>query len=218
MLQVPVYDMNGSQTGSLEIDPHLLGDRVRPQLLKQAVVVTQANRRQATSATRSRGMVKGSTRKLFRQKGTGNARMGTIRTPIRKGGGVAFAKGKQNYSRSMPTKMRRAARNNAILVKVVSQDALIIDGLAFDQPKTSQMARLLNGVGASKGCVVALHAPDETVYKSGRNIPKTEVRLLRELNAYDILRRNKLVFTKPAFESLLADPVTMAPAADADSK
>lgn len=214
MLEIPVYDMNGSRTGSMEVDPHLLGDRVRPALLKQAMVVQQANRRQGTAATKSRGMVQGSTRKIYRQKGTGNARMGTIRTVIRRGGGVAFAKGKQNFSRRLPRKMRRLARNNAILAKMVSDKVLVVEGLSFDEPRTSRMAAFLEGVGADRGCVVAMHEPNETVYKSGRNIPKTEVRVLGELTAYDILRRDKLILARPALEALLADPLGICRAAE----
>ncbi|MFQ5489251.1 MAG: 50S ribosomal protein L4 [Phycisphaerae bacterium] len=211
MLQVPVYDMSGSKTGSVEIDAEILGGKVRPPLLKQAVVIYQANQRQGTSATKSRGMVSGSTRKLYRQKGTGNARMGAIRTVVRRGGGVAFAKGKQNHSRTLPVKMRRLARNNAILAKIVSQNAVVVEGLTFETPKTKTMAQLLSGVGASRGCVVALGEPDANVVKSARNIPKTEIKLLRELNAYEILCRKSLVLTKPAFEALVADPVTCRP-------
>jgi large subunit ribosomal protein L4 len=214
MLEIPVYDMSGSRTGSIEVDPSLLGDRVRPKLLKQAVVTHQANLRQGTAATKSRGMVRGSTRKIYRQKGTGNARMGTVRTVIRTGGGVAFAKGKQNYSRTLPRKMRRLARNNAILAKMMSDQALVVEGLAFDEPKTSRMAEFLAGVGADRGCVVAMHEADENVYKSGRNIPKTDVRLLGELTAYDILRRDRLILSKPALEALIADPVLIHRAAE----
>ena len=115
MIDVPVYNMSGEQTGSMHIDESLLGGRGRFDLLKQAVVSWQLNQRQGSARTKSRGMVRGSTRKIYRQKGTGNARMGTVRTAIRTGGGVAFAKGKQNYSRTLPRKMRRLARNNAIL-------------------------------------------------------------------------------------------------------
>lgn len=216
MLELPVYNMSGERTGEVGIDPEVLGARVRPQLLKQAIVTYQANRRQGTAATRGRSQVAGSTRKLYRQKGTGNARMGAIRTNLRRGGGVAFAKGGQVFARRLPKKMRRLARNNAILVKILSQDALVVDGLAFEVPQTQRMARFLGGVGAACGCLMALQDRDENVFKSGRNIPKLEVRLVRELNAYEILRRKKLVLTRPAFEALVNDPVMLRPAGQAD--
>ncbi len=206
MLEIPVYDMSGNRTGSMQVDPELLGGEVRPALLKQAIVIQQGNRRQGTAATRNRTLVAGSTRKLYRQKGTGNARMGTIRTNIRRGGGVAFAKGNQNFNRTLPKKMRRLARNNAILAKMMAQKAVVVDGLAFEEPKTKTMAQLLAGIGADRGCVLALHEANDNVYRSGRNIPKTEIRVLRELSAYDILRRDTLVLAKPALEALVADP------------
>jgi len=216
MLSLPVYNMSGERTGEVQIDPAVLGDQLRPQLLKQAIVAYQANRRQGTAATRNRSQVVGSTRKLYRQKGTGNARMGAIRTNIRRGGGVAFAKGKQDYSLRLPKKMRRLARNNAILAKILSEDAVVVDGLALEEPKTQRMACLLGGLGADAGCVIALLEPDGNVHKSGRNIPRTEIRLVRELNAYEILRRKKLVLSRPAFDALVNDPVTLRKSGSAD--
>jgi large subunit ribosomal protein L4 len=210
MIDVPVYNMDGQSSGSMQIDPALLGGEVRPQLLKQAVVMYQANARQNTSASRSRGMVVGSTRKLYRQKGTGNARMGAIRTNIRRGGGVAFAKGKQDYHQMLPKKMRRLARNNAILAKLQAGDVAVVDGLQFDAPRTRAFAGMMRALDASKGCVLALKALDRNAYLSGRNIPKTEVLPVRELNAYNVLRRSKLIFTKDAFECLLKDPVLLS--------
>ena len=218
MLAVPFYHMSGERSGEIEFDPALLGGRVRPQLIKQAVVAYQDHRRQDSARTKGRANVVGSTRKLFRQKGTGNARMGFARTVIRTGGGVAFAKGKQNFSRVLPKKMRRLARNNAILVRILGDDAVVIEGLAFDAPKTKAMVEMLDGVGALEGCVVALNEPDDTVWLSGRNLPKTDVRLVRELNAYEILRRKKLVLSKPAFEFLVSDPVTLQHGAEAGSE
>lgn len=208
MIDVPVYNMNGEQTGTMQIDEDILGGRVRISLLKQAVVAWRANQRQGSARTKSRGMVEGSTRKLYRQKGTGNARMGNVRTCIRRGGGVAFAKQDRNYRLDLPRKMRRLARNSALLAKLQSNDVAIIDPLGFEVPKTKDFCSMLKAVGAAQGCVLAMHRPDPTVFKSGRNIPKTEVRQVHELSAYEILRRRKLLFTRAAFESVLADPQT----------
>ena len=154
-------------------------------------------------------MVAGSTRKLYRQKGTGNARAGTRRTNIRTGGGVAFAKGRQNYAQAMNKKMRRLARNNAILAKIMGNKALVVESLAFDKPSTRQFASLLRAIGAQGGCVVALAKPDRAVYLSGRNLSGTDVHTLGELNAYDLLRRKTLVMTRSAFDVLLSDPVRL---------
>jgi large subunit ribosomal protein L4 len=199
MLSVPVYNEAGEQIGSEQIDEELLGGRVNPALLKQAIVMYQRNRRQGTVATRGRGEVEGSTRKIYRQKGTGRARMGTIRTCVRRGGGVAFAKKPRDFHTTMPRQMRRLARNQAVLAKIQSQDALIVDGLRLEAPRTARVAALLRKVNAERGCVLATAAPDPILYKSGRNIPRTAVRPVSEINAYDILSRRKLIFTREAF-------------------
>ncbi len=209
MIEVPVYNMDGQANGTVEIDPAVLGGKVRPQLLKQAVVMYQANGRQNTSATKSRGMVVGSTRKLYRQKGTGNARMGAVRTNVRRGGGVAFAKGKQSYTQALPKKMRRLARNNAILAKLESGDVAIVEGLAFEQPRTKLFANMLTALNATRGCTLALGEFDRNTYLSGRNLPKTDIRPVRELNAYEVLRRKKLILTREAFDCLKNDPVLL---------
>lgn len=209
MLEIPTFDDQGKPSGSVELDPALLGGRVRPQLLKQAIVMYQANARQNTSATKSRGFVSGSTRKLYRQKGTGNARAGARRTVIRKGGGVSFAKGKQNYDQGMNKKMRRLARNNAILAKAVSNNVVIVDDLRFDSPSTRRFSAVLRAVGADCGCLVALGRTDETTYRSGRNIQKTDVRPVAEVNAYEIMRRKRLVLMRSAFDLLVSDPLRL---------
>ncbi len=209
MLQVPVFSMDGERTGELEIDPVVLGKRVRPKLLKQAVVQYLANRRRGTAATRNRSRVAGSTRKLYRQKGTGNARAGAVRTCIRRGGGVAFAKGKQNFRRELPKKMRRLARNNAILAKITSGNAFIVDNLCFETPKTKRFAAMLGALGANRGCLVALAGDEKNAWKSGRNLPATDIRRVSDLHGYEILRRKRLIFSLPAFEVLRHDPVTL---------
>ena len=214
MIEVPVYDESGQQIASRQIDEAILGGRVRPALLKQAVVTHQANRRQGTAATKGRSDVEGSTAKLYRQKGTGRARMGASRTPIRRGGGMAFAKRPRDFSLAMPKKMRRLARNSAILAKLQSNEAAIIDGLTYEEPKTKRLAAMLRALKADGGCLLVLTKEDPHVWLSGRNIPKTAIRLLGQLNAYEVLRHKKLLFTLEAFEALLADPVRPgAPAA-----
>ncbi len=209
MIDVPVYNENGDQVETVALDEAAFGGEVRPALLKQAVVMYLANRRQGSATTRSRGMVIGSTRKLYRQKGTGRARMGSIRTVIRRGGGVAFAKRPQKHRKGMPKKMRRLACKNAILAKALSGDFLLLDALEFDEPKTKRFSEMLRALKADRGCVVALPQPDETILKSGRNIPKVDIMPVEHLNAYAVLRRKRLVMTKAAYDVLLHGPAKM---------
>jgi large subunit ribosomal protein L4 len=125
--------------------------------------------------------------------------MGPVRAPQRRGGGMAFAKRVRDFRQGLPKKMRRLARNQAVLAKINSNEALIVDGLHFDVPKTSRFATFLRKVDAGNGCVFALAGLNETLYKSGRNIPRTEIRAVADLNAFDILARRKLIFTRDAF-------------------
>jgi large subunit ribosomal protein L4 len=208
MIDVPVYNMSGEQTGTMQIDETSLGRWVRHDLLKQAVVMWNANQRLNAARTKNRSRVEGSTRKLYRQKGTGNARSGPARTPVRRGGGVAFAKLERNLRRDMPKKMKQLARRSALLAKLKSNSVAIIDSITISEPKTKVFAGMLQKLGADKGCVLALAQPNEAIYKSGRNIPKTEIMPAYELNAYEILRRRKVLFTKDAFEAVVANPMS----------
>jgi large subunit ribosomal protein L4 len=212
-MDVPVYNMDGEQTGSIQVDESLLGDHVRYDLLKQAIVMWQLNQRQGSARTKSRGMIVGSTRKLYRQKGTGNARMGNVRTPIRRGGGVTFAKQQQRIRREMPRKMKQSARNSALLAKLKAGGVIVVDPLAFDEIKTKTFVEMLRKLDADRGCVVVLDAPNEAVYRSGRNIPRTEIRQVYDLNAYEILLRRKVIFTRQALANVMACPSTYRPQA-----
>ena len=204
MIELPVYNREGKEVDRIQIDEAALGGKVRLALLKQAVVRHQANQRQGTVATKSRGLVAGSTRKLYRQKGTGNARMGTVRTPVRKGGGVAFAKQPRDFRQRMPQKQRRLARDSAILAKLQSNDAVVIDQLSFAQPKTREFVAILSNLKIDRSCLVAMDNYDDNVYKSLRNIPRVDALAVEQLNAGDICRRRKLLFTRAALEKLLA--------------
>jgi large subunit ribosomal protein L4 len=206
MIEIPVLDTKGKQVRSAELDPALLGGRVRYDLLKQAVVTYRANQRRGTAVTKSRGMVQGASRKLYRQKGTGRARAGNLRTPLRIGGGRTFAKVTRAFSKKLPRKMRRLARDSAILSKAMSGTVLIVDGLKFEEPKTSKMAGILKATKADRGALVAVASEDLNLLKSMRNIPNVEMRQVCDVNAYDVLRRRHLVLTPEAFEALTTNP------------
>src|SRR5271154_3572782 len=136
MLEIPVFDQSGQKVESLQVDEARFGGTVRPELLKQALVMYHANQRQGTVKTLARGEVAGSTRKIFRQKGTGNARMGTIRQPVRKGGGHAKQKRPKDWRLDLPKKARRLGPKSAILSKIQSQDIRIVTEIKLPEPKT----------------------------------------------------------------------------------
>lgn len=215
MIEIPVLNTEGKPVGSEKLDPAQFGGHVRFELLKQAIVTYQANRRQGSAATRSRGQVQGSSRKIYRQKGTGRARAGNIRTPVRVGGGRTFAKSARSFSLKLPRKMRRLARASAFLAKAESGTAMIVDGLSFDAPKTSRMAAVLKAVKVERGALLTVASRDENLFKSIRNIPNVEMKLIGEVNAFDVIRARHLVFTRDAFKALSADPMAQACSAEA---
>src|SRR3954470_22604047 len=136
MIEVPIYNQAGDKVDTFQLDPAKLGGEVRTNLLKQALVMYHANQRQGTVQTQARGEVAGSTRKLFKQKGTGNARTGGIRNPIKRGGGHAKQKRPKDWRQALPKKARQLATKHAILSKLQSEDVRIIDSFSFDAPKT----------------------------------------------------------------------------------
>lgn len=203
MIDIAVYNKEGKEIESLQVDESSVGGFVRYPLLKQAIVMYHANKRVGTAATKSRGMVKGSTRKLFRQKGTGNARVGNSRTGKRVGGGVTFAKVKRDFGKSMPRKQRKLATNSAILAKLLSGNVVLIDELSFKTPKTREFVNVLGNLGIDRSCLVTINQGDDNLYKSVRNIPKVDLMVTSDLNAGDICNRQKMLFTKEAFLSLI---------------
>ncbi|MHC4740313.1 MAG: 50S ribosomal protein L4 [Planctomycetota bacterium] len=203
MIDLVVYNADGQEVETLKVDEAAFGGTVRYPLLKQAIVMYHANKRVGTAATKGRSMVSGSGRKLFRQKGTGNARVGNIRTGKRVGGGVAFAKSARDFGKRMPKKQRRLARDSAILAKLLSDSVVVVDGLALDKPKTKDFAGILSNLKIERSCLVTVGGYDENLYKSARNLPRVAVLPVEQLNAGDICNHNKVLFTKDAFLSVL---------------
>lgn len=203
MIDVKVYNREGKELESLQVDESVFGGEVRYALLKQAIVMYHANKRVGTAATKSRGMVEGSTRKLYKQKGTGNARAGNARTPVRVGGGVTFAKTARDFGKVMPKKQRRLACDSALLSKLQNGGLVVVDELNFDAPKTKEFSRILGNLEISRSCLVAIGEQNVNLYKSVRNVPKVDVMVTSDLNAGDICNKQKVLFTKEAFVALL---------------
>ncbi len=203
MIDLAVYNTDGQEVESLKVDEAVFGGSVRYPLLKQAIVMYHANKRVGTAATKSRSMVAGSSRKLFRQKGTGNARVGNIRTGKRVGGGVTFAKSPRDFGKRMPKKQRRLARDSAILAKLLSNNVVVVDVLNFEKPKTKDFIGVLNNLKIERSCLVTINSADVNLYKSAKNVPKVAVMPVSELNAGDICNYRKMLFTKEAFLSVL---------------
>jgi len=203
MIDLAVYNTDGQEVDSLKVDEAAFGGSVRHPLLKQAIVMYHANKRAGTAATKSRGMVKGSSRKLFRQKGTGNARVGNARTGKRVGVGVTFAKTARDFRQRMPKKQRRLARDSAILAKLLGNNVVVVDGLKFEKPKTKDFVNILTNLKIDRSCLVTIDSEDTNLCKSANNIPKVAVLPVSQLNAGDICNHRKMLFTKEALLSVL---------------
>ncbi|QOV88203.1 50S ribosomal protein L4 [Humisphaera borealis] len=203
MIEVPVFNQNGQEIEKLQVDEAKLGGKINNALLKQAVVMYHANKRQGTVRTQARGEVAGSTRKMFKQKGTGNARTGGIRNPIKVGGGHAKQRRPKDWRQALPKKARRAARNAAILSKIESKEIRIIDDIKLDQPKTKLMAQIFKALGIERTCLFAVDGRNETIERSARNIDRTTLTTVAQLNAWDILKNRVLLVTKAGFQEIL---------------
>lgn len=203
MIEVPVFNLNGDKVETLSVDPAKLGGEVRNALLKQAMVMYHANQRQGTAQTQARGEVAGSTRKMFRQKGTGNARTGGIRNPIKVGGGHAKQKRPKDWRQAMPKKARQLATKSAILSKLQSGDVRVIDQITIDKPKTKSVATLYKKLGIDRSCLLAINGKNEVLEKSARNLDRTTLTTVSQLNAWDLLRSRTLLLTKDGLLELV---------------
>jgi len=204
MIEVPVFNQTGEQIDTLQVDEERLGGEVRTNLLKQALVMYHANQRQGTVRTQARGEVAGSTRKIYRQKGTGNARQGSIRQPVRVGGGHAKNKRPKEWRQAMPKKARRLATRSAILAKIQAKDIRVVDKIALEQPKTKFVAQVFKALGIDRSCLLAVNGRDEPFERSARNIDRLTLTSVAQLNAWDIMRNRTLLVTRDGLNEILA--------------
>ncbi len=204
-MNLAVYDISGKKVGSYEIDPAELAPSVSKQLLHDAVVMYQANQRQGTQKTKTRGEVAGSTRKLYRQKGTGNARAGARRSGTRRGGGHIFAKRPRDFGWRMPRKALQTATRMALASRIADDEVKLVDALPITAPKTAAVAKMLAGMGLGDATVLlAPEKHDANIWKSARNIAGVSVAPVAELNAWSILRPGSIVMTTAAIDAFRA--------------
>jgi len=207
MISLPIRDASGQELGTYEFDPTELAPRVNKQLVHDAVVMYEANRRVGTAQTKSRGMVAGSTKKLYRQKGSGRARAGMSRTPLRRGGGHTFGKSPKDWSYRLPKKAIRLATRMALLSKFLDDEVTVLDNLSLEEPKTKVVAGILAALQLDyETCLLTIDEHDPVVWKSSRNIANLQVTCAGDLNAYALLRQKRLLLTKKALDRLRHRP------------
>jgi large subunit ribosomal protein L4 len=207
MVTLNIYNRQGNTVGTLDVDPTKLGGEVNKQLMHDVVIMHLANQRAGTHSTLRRGEVAGSTKKLFRQKGTGNARAGTRRTNKRRGGGTAKGPKPRDYEYHLPKKAVQAATRMAVRSKFEDNEVIILDEFALTEPKTKQVRDLLKALKvADTTLLIGTTEYDKNLVLSARNLGEVAVLPTKEFNTYTVLRQKRLVLTKAALELLLAGP------------
>ena len=201
MANVSVYNMKGAEVGSLELSDAVFGADIKEQLVHQAVVTYLANQRQGTQSALTRSEVSGGGKKPWRQKGTGNARQGSIRSPQWTGGGIVFAPKPRDYGKKMNKKERRAALFSVLTDKVNNDNLIALDEMKFDEIKTKNFVEVVNNLEADDALVI-LSESDKNVILSGRNIPTVKVITTDSINTYDVLKYKKLIATQDALKKI----------------
>ena len=201
MANVSVFNMEGKEVGTMELNDAVFGVEVNEHLVHLAVVAQLANKRQGTQKAKTRSEVSGGGRKPWRQKGTGHARQGSTRAPQWTGGGVVFAPTPRDYTIRLNKKEKRAALKSALTSRVQNGQFVVVDELKFDEIKTKNFKAVMNNLKGSKALVV-LNENDQNTVLSARNIPEVKTALVNTINVYDILKYNTVVATKAAVASI----------------
>ncbi|NLD18372.1 MAG: 50S ribosomal protein L4 [Tissierellia bacterium] len=202
MPKINMINMKGESAGEIELNPEIFDVEINEHAVYTVVKNLLANRRQGTHSAKTRAEVRGGGRKPWRQKGTGRARQGSIRSPQWKGGGVVFAPKPRDYSYTTPKKIRRLALKSVLTSKVQEKELIILDSLTLESPKTKDMVNILNTIQADKKALIVINGPDENIIKSARNIPTVMTTNANTLNVYDILKYNSLIITKDALDEI----------------
>jgi large subunit ribosomal protein L4 len=203
MSELALYNVKGSQIGEVELNKDIFNVDINEHVVHEAVTAQLAAKRNGTASTKTRGEVSGGGRKPWRQKGTGRARHGSIRSPIWVGGGTTFGPRPRDYDKKLPKKVKKLAVKSALTAKVNEDELIIVDKMEFDKPKTKEMIKVLEALKVNDQKVLILTAnKDEELYKSARNIPGVKVLVASAINVYDILNNDKLIATKNAIEKV----------------
>lgn len=202
MPKINMLNMNGENVGEIELNPEIFDVEINEHAVYTVVKNLLANRRQGTQSAKTRAEVRGGGKKPWRQKGTGRARQGSIRSPQWKGGGVVFAPKPRDYSYTTPKKVRRVALKSVLTSKVQEKELIVLDELKLDQAKTKEMVKVLKAINADEKALVVIKRPDENIIRAARNLPTVLTTNANTLNVYDILKYNSLIITKEALEEI----------------
>jgi len=202
MPNVALFKQDGTQNGEITLNEEIFGIEPNESVVYDAIIMQRASLRQGTHAVKNRSAVRGGGRKPWRQKGTGRARQGSIRSPQWRGGGIVFGPTPRSYSYKLPKKVRRLALKSALSAKVVEQNFLVLDALTLAAPKTKEFTKILKDLSLEKKSLFVTADLDENVALSARNIPGVTVLTANGINVLDLLGHEKVVFTKSAVEKV----------------
>lgn len=203
MKNLPVLDMQGKTMGKLPLDECFFDGKVNKPLLQQAVLMYLANQRKGSASTKTRAEVRGGGKKPWRQKGTGRARAGSIRSPLWRGGGVTFGPKPRQYKYALPNYIRNLAIVQSLNAKIKDDELIVVDNISLDQAKTKNMISFLESVKVKDSALMVIEKKHPTLVLASRNIPGITVKLFNCINAHDILIHKQVIFTKPALENLI---------------
>ncbi|MGD6968852.1 50S ribosomal protein L4 [Rossellomorea vietnamensis] len=202
MPKVALFNQSGSQVGDVELNDSVFGIEPNQNVLYEAVIMQRASQRQGTSKVKGRSEVRGGGRKPWRQKGTGRARQGSIRSPQWRGGGTVFGPVPRSYSYKLPKKVRRLAIKSALSSKVAEENILVLESLVFDSPKTKEFAGVLKNLSVNSKTLVVTEGNEDYVALSARNIPGVTVVAANGISVLDVVAHDKLIITKAAVEKV----------------
>ncbi len=203
MTKLSVLDKKGAEVESIDLPEEIFGGRLNADVIHQAVVMYQASLRQGNASTKERGDVSGGGKKPYRQKGTGQARAGSSRSPIWHGGGVTFGPHPRDFGYTLPKKIKKAALRESLKAKSLDNDLLCVADIKDSFGKTKEFAKFLETLKLKGKILAVLDGSDESIARASRNIPSFNLMRAQDVNAYDILRNKKLLVTKTAFQSLM---------------
>lgn len=202
MPKVAVYNIQGVKTGEMQLCDEIFAADINKAVIHQVVRAQLANKRQGTKSTLTRSEVRGGGRKPYRQKGTGRARQGSIRSPQFVKGGVAFAPKPRSFRIELPKKVKRLALKGVLTSKVLEDNFIVVENLALDQPKTKEMVKVLNNLNITGKTLIVTEEPDVNVHRAAGNIPTVAITLVNTLNTLDIINSDKLLLTRAAVEKI----------------
>jgi len=202
MAEVKMLNMAGEEIGSITLSEEIFGINPNENAVHAVVKNYLANQRQGTQSAKTRGEIRGGSKKPFRQKGTGRHRRGSLNDPSQVGGGVAFAPKPRDYRYTLPRKLRRLAMKSALSSKVGENEIIVLDTLTFEEPKTKEMIKVLENIKAAKKALIVMAEKDNTVVKSAANIPGVRTALATTMNVYEIINYTSFIVTKDAIEKI----------------